>query len=128
MALFARPAVWSYDLPLFRQGMADEWELEGLLAATVLEQEAVWVVESDEQPAAFAWGRWEAEELRLVRFYLAPHPAADAIGRVLLARIAKDNGGGSGDLAAIETALTDAAETLAVQGWDWAAPRNPSAA
>lgn len=91
MAIFARPAVWSYDLPLFRQAIAHELELEGLLAATVEKEEAVWVVEADEQPVAFAWGTRQAEGWRLRHFHVTPHPAAREIRDALWARIAEDS-------------------------------------
>lgn len=87
MAIFARPAVWSYDLPLFREAIADEEQLEALLAAIALKDEAVWVIESNEVPVAFAWGRREGQAVRLMRFYLSPHRASPQIAGALVARI-----------------------------------------
>ena len=55
MAIFVRPATWSYDIELFRAATADDDQLEALLAAIATPSQALWVVESDERPVAFAW-------------------------------------------------------------------------
>jgi hypothetical protein len=90
MAVFARPAVWSYDLPLFRQATADEDELEALLAAIARPDEAIWVIESDELPVAFAWGHREGSRLRLLRLYRVPQASSPEIIATLMARIDQD--------------------------------------
>jgi len=72
MAVFVRRTNWTYDQPLFRSATNDEERLEAMLAAVALEDEDLWVVESNEQPVAFAWVIIEQDTLRLRQLYVAP--------------------------------------------------------
>ena len=92
MAIFVRPATWSYDIELFRAATADEDELEAMLAAIATPGQALWVVESDERPVAFAWTESEAGRVRLLRLYVKPGETALPLLEPLLERIREEAG------------------------------------
>lgn len=93
MAVFVRPATWSYDLELFRSAVADEDRLEAIAAAIAIENEALWVVESDEQPVAFAHVRTGGGIARVASLFVAPGRSALPLVRPLLERIEAPTGG-----------------------------------
>ena len=93
VAVFARPATWSYDLSLLRQAAADEDELEAMMAAIALESQQLWVAESGEQPAAFAWTTVEGDVLRLLCLYVQSGRPALELLPPLLARIEEEHAG-----------------------------------
>ncbi len=74
MAIFVRPAVWSYDLALFRQAIADDRQLEALMGAVALEEETLLVAECNEVPSAFAWTRTVEGIRRTEQLYVTPGP------------------------------------------------------
>jgi len=87
LAVFVRPATWSYDLELFRSASADEDRLEALLAAIAIENEGLWVVESDEQPVAFAHVCINRGTAQMACLFVSPgHPPLELL-RPLLERI-----------------------------------------
>ena len=90
MALFVRPAVWTYDQELFRSTTDDEERLESMLAAVALEDQGLWVVESNERPVAFAWTQIERDTVRLVEFYVAAGAVPAESLRLLIARIEQE--------------------------------------
>lgn len=98
MAIFVRPAVWSYDEALFRSATADEDRLEAMLAAIALPDEGLWVVESNQRPVAFAWSRTDRDTVRLIELYAeAGEVAADEVAlellQPLLAHVEREHGG-----------------------------------
>lgn len=92
MAIFVRPAAWSYDIGLFRPAAADEDELEAMLAAIATPAEALWVVERDERPAAFAWTVSKPGRVRLLRLHVAPGETVLPLLTPLLERIREEAG------------------------------------
>lgn len=54
MAVCVRSAGWSCDLALLRAAAGNENRPEALMAATALEDQGLWVAESDGRPVAFA--------------------------------------------------------------------------
>ncbi len=72
MAVFVRPATWSYDLELFRRATVDEDRLEAMLAAIALADQGLWVVESNQRPVAFAWTEVRRESVRLPLLHVEP--------------------------------------------------------
>ncbi len=92
MAMFARPANWTYDQPLFRRATADEERLEAMLAAIALQNEGLWVVESNQTPVAFAWTRREHKAVRMVEFFATSGKIAARSMRLLVERIAESRG------------------------------------
>jgi hypothetical protein len=115
VAVFARPAVWSYDLPLFRQAINDEEQLEALLAAIALEDEAVWVAEANQRPVAFAWGRREGASLRLLRFYVSPDAGSPEVAPRLMERIEREGSGQTVELVVAEEIWEGVAATTLPQ-------------
>jgi hypothetical protein len=93
MAAFVRPAAWNYDLPLFRTATDDPDELESLLAAIALEREGLWVVESDEQPVAFAHTERLGTTLAVLWLFVTPGHGPGELIRLLLGRISKEAAG-----------------------------------
>ena len=87
MAVFVRPATWSYDQELFRSATADEDRLEALLAAIAVENEGLWVVESNEQPVAFAHVCTNRGTARMACLFVAPGRSPLELVRPLLERI-----------------------------------------
>ena len=87
MAVFVRRTNWTYDQPLFRSATNDEERLEAMLAAIALENEDLWVIESNEQPVAFAWVVIGQEALRLRQLYVAPGQQAPELLQPLFAQI-----------------------------------------
>jgi hypothetical protein len=94
MAIFVRPATWSYDIELFRAATADEDQLEALLAATATADQALWVAESNERPAAFVWTKRETGCVRLLRVYASPGEDPRPLLTPLLQRIRDEAGAG----------------------------------
>ena len=92
MAVFVRPATWSYDIELFRSAAADEDELEAMLAAIATADQALWVVESDERPVAFAWAKSEPDRVRLLRLHVKPGEEALPLLEPLVERIREEAG------------------------------------
>ncbi len=93
MAVFVRPATWSYDQDLFRSAFADEDRLEALLAAIAIENEDLWVVESNEQPVAFAHVCIDRGTAQMACLFVSPsHPPLELL-RPLLERIEEPIGG-----------------------------------
>jgi hypothetical protein len=90
MAIFVRPATWSYDIDLFRAAAADEDELEAMLAAIATADQALWVVESDERPVAFAWTATEPGRVRLLRLHVKEGEDALPLLEPLLERIREE--------------------------------------
>ncbi len=90
MALFVRPAVWTYDQELFRWATDDEERLESMLAAIALEDQGLWVVESNQRPVAFAWTQIERDTVRLVKLYVAAGAVPAEALRLLIARIEQE--------------------------------------
>lgn len=90
MAVFVRPATWSYDLPLFRAAASDEDELEAMLAAIALPRQGLWVVESRQQPVAFAWIEIHDDTLRLRRLHVATDQPASQLLPPLFERIEEE--------------------------------------
>lgn len=93
MAVFVRPATWSYDQELFRSATADEDELEAMLGAIALADEDLRVVESNERPVAFAHTAIRRDTLRVLRLFLASGQPALELLRPLLARIEEEHAG-----------------------------------
>jgi len=87
LAIFVRPATWSYDLELFRSASPDEDRLEALLAAIAIENEGLWVVESNERPVAFAHVRTRRGTAHVECLFVAPGPAPLELLEPLLQRI-----------------------------------------
>ncbi len=92
MAIFVRPATWSYDIGLFRAAAADEDELEAMLAAIATPGQALWVAECDQRPAAFAWTAVESALVRLFRLYVAAGETPLPLLTPLLQRIREEVG------------------------------------
>ncbi len=92
MAIFVRPAAWSYDIGLFRSAAADEDELEAMLAATATADQTLLVVESDQRPAAFAWTARQPGRVRLLRLYVEPGRDPLPLLTPLLERIREEAG------------------------------------
>lgn len=90
MPCFARPATWSYDLPLFREATEDEDRLESLLAAIATPGQGLWVVEENERPVAFAWTVVVPDRLEFQMLYLGQTPAPEVVLRELFRRVAEE--------------------------------------
>ena len=90
MAVFVRPAVWNYDLGLFRAATDDEDRLEAMLAAVALKDQGLWVAESAERPVAFAWTEVAGPIVRLLDLYIGPGEAAGELLDLLLDRIEEE--------------------------------------
>lgn len=109
MAIFVRPATWSYDIGLFRAAAADEDELEAMLAAVATPGQALWVVECDQRPAAFAWTASEPGRVRLLRLHVAPGETAVPLLTPLVERMREEAGAGTQwDIAAVAIGGFDA--------------------
>lgn len=118
MPQFARPAAWTYDQPLLRSAAADEDQLEAMLAAIALDDEGLWVVESDQRPVAFAWTRVDGNLVRLVRLYAAAETEGTELLRALLGRIETEYAPDCKRLVlAVEAADQRATESLLAHGF-----------
>jgi len=93
VALFVRPAVWTYDQELFRSATDDEERLESMLAAIAMEDQGLWVVESNERPVAFAWTQIEHDTVRLVELYVKAGEVSGELLRLLITRIEQEHAG-----------------------------------
>jgi len=126
VAQFVRPAVWDYDQELFRRATDDEERLESMMAAIALEDQALWVVESNERPVAFAWTRMEADAVRLVELYVKPDEPPTEPLRLLIARIEQEHAGKVSRIEVAEKSLSGAGPDtlrdvgLACEGAVWA--------
>ncbi len=98
MPAFARPAAWSYDLDLFRCATDDEDRLEAMLAAVALDDQGLWVVESNQRPAAFAWTTLERQTVRLLQLYVESGATDRELLPPLMQRIEDEYGGQCGRL------------------------------
>ncbi len=87
MAVFVRPATWSYDLELFRRATDDEDRLEAMLAAIALADQGLWVVESNQRPVAFAWTEVRRETVRLPLLHVEPGEEPSELLPPLMSRI-----------------------------------------
>ncbi len=90
MAVFVRPATWSYDLELFRSATNDEGRLEAMLAAIALEDEGLWVVESNERPTAFVHAAIEGRVVRMVCLFVGHGVSAADAFPLLLGRLKQE--------------------------------------
>lgn len=93
MAVFVRPAVWNYDLGLFRAATGDEDRLEAMLAAIALKNQGLWVAESNQRPVAFAWTEIAGPNVRLLDLYIPPGEAAGELLDLLLKRLDEEFAG-----------------------------------
>jgi len=121
MAVLVRPAVWSYDLELFRAAVRDQDQLEAMLAAVALEDEDIWVAESGQRPAGFVWGRRRPEGLRVLLLFIPPDEDAVVILRGLVERLVEEAGAPGPDSAAAAGRIDIPA--AAIQGADGEALR-----
>ncbi len=110
MAEFVRRAAWTFDQPLFRLASDGTDELEAMLAAIADDHQDVWVVESDESPAALAWIAIDTDTVRFKRLFIAPDFSAMRLFPLLFARVFQERAGArrwviestSGEVAASE--------------------------
>ena len=106
MALFVRPAVWTYDQELFRRATDDEERLESMLATIAIEDQGLWVVESNERPVAFAWTQIDRDTVRAVEIHVNAGEVPTEPLRLLITRIEQEYSGKASRLEVAEGSLS----------------------